>query len=154
MIRQPPSSTLFPDTPLFRSPAKSAGRGGPERHRAEGDPPEPHDGVAESLAVALDLVLAPLGEGQPETTRVGARANELDRDGRRRAVVEHGAATPARERPRRHAALHLRLVHAREPVARVEEPAGQGSVVGEKECALDVPVEPPDRVEARAYVAA
>src|SRR2546430_3565461 len=56
--------------------AKSAGGEGAGRHRAEGDPPEPHDGVAESLAVALDLVLAPLGEGQPETTRVGARANE------------------------------------------------------------------------------
>src|SRR2546422_11527761 len=46
----------------------------------------------------------------------------------------------------------FRSVHAREPVARVEEPVGQGSVVGEKECALDVPVEPPDRVEARADV--
>src|SRR5438128_2438786 len=108
--------------------------------------------MPESLAVALDLVLAPFGEGQPETASAGARADELDRDGLRRTVVEHGAPTPAPEGAGRHSPLHVCLVDARERVARVEEPVGQRTIVGQEEQALDVPVEAPDRVETRADV--
>src|SRR5207253_10204069 len=122
-----------------REAAARAGRERTEHHRAERDSAEPHDGVAERLTVAFDLVLAPLGEGQPETAPVEARADELDRQRLRRAVVEHGALAPARECPGRHTACYLRLVKARKPVARVEEPVGQGAIVGEEERAFDVP---------------
>src|SRR3712207_9596431 len=42
MIRQPPRSTLFPYTTLFRSAARAAARRRPRAHRAGGHVPERH----------------------------------------------------------------------------------------------------------------
>jgi len=65
------------------------------------------------------------------------------------AVLEAHAAAEALQGLGRHGAAHLGAVHAVDGATRVEEPRGQGAVVGEEEEAARVQVEAADRVEPR-----
>src|SRR5215470_10867389 len=84
-----------------------------ELHGTERDAAQSSDTVAERIAVALDLVLAPLRERQSQERGLPTRAEDLDVARSRGTVVEHDAAAPALERSCGHAALHLRLINPR-----------------------------------------
>lgn len=99
--------------------------------------------MTERLAVALDLVLAALAEGQPEPARPPAGAQERHTDGYRRSVVELRTLAPAPESGGGHRALDLGLVDAGDPVTGVEKAVGERSVVGQQQGPLDVDVEAP-----------
>jgi len=142
-----------------------------EADRPEGRSSQAHDAMAERLAVALDLVVAALGEGQAQAARPAPRAQQLDGERHRGTIVELRALAPPRQRRPRDAALDVGLVDPGDLVARMEQAVRQRAVVGQEEHTLDVDVEtangkephvsghqirddgPPLRILARADVA-
>src|SRR5262249_47875329 len=120
-----------------------------EAERAEADTTEPHHGMREGCAVTLDLAIAPFAEREldPRGFRPGAEESHAGRDSG--AVGQLDTATPAREVAGAHPPFHLRLVHARDLVARMEEAIGEIAVVGEEEKAFHVVVETPHGEDAR-----
>src|SRR5262249_7343766 len=120
-----------------------------EAERAEADTTEPYHRMLEGRAVTLDLAIAPFAERDldPRGLRPGAEEAHAGRDSG--AVGQHDTATPAREVAGAHPPGHLRPVHARELVARMEETIGEIAVVGEEEETFHVVVETPHRKDAR-----
>src|SRR5688572_13925283 len=108
------------DLPYRERAAVAAGQV-TERDGTEGDAAQPPHAMAERLAVALHLVLAPLGEGQPHEAAVPARADELRRQRRGGAVVEIHASTPPRQITGDDGASHFRLVDALQLVPRMQQ---------------------------------
>src|SRR5262245_33590526 len=104
--------------------------------------------MAERFAEALDLVLAPLREREPETALTRSGAPELHRERAGRAVVQSDTAPPPLEIALRDLPFHEHLVDARQRVAGMEQPVRERAVIGEEQGALDVPVQAPDRIEA------
>src|SRR5439155_17800106 len=88
----------------------------------EGHASEPQHAVAESFAVALDLVFPSLREGEMQAAPQTPPRHDVDGKRSRRAVVEFHASTPAGEIRARHAPLHIRLVDAAEPVTWMQQP--------------------------------
>ena len=108
--------------------------------------------MAERRAVALHLVLASFGEGQLEQRGVAAAMDDRHLHRTRRTVVEHDATSPALERARDDAPVDLRLVHARQSVARMQQAMRERAVVRHQQRALDVPVEATYGIEPRVDV--
>jgi len=103
--------------------------------------------MAQGLAEALHLVLAALGERQPEPALSRSGALELDLEGSGGAVVQGDTAPPAIEVAPPDAPLDLSLVDPGQRVARMEQSVRQRAVVREKQRALDVPVQASHRIE-------
>ena len=106
--------------------------------------------MPERFAVPFDLMLAALGEREPEPRRrpfPSAEPRDVERP--RGPVLQRHAAAPARHGVRGDIAGDVHLVHARHLIARVEEPMRQGAVVRQEQHAFDVGVETPDRIEPR-----
>ena len=121
----------------------------PKPQRTELDAPEAQHRMAEGLAVALDLAVAPFGERdlEPRRPRVPCpvAADEAHGARHRGPVGQRGAAPPAREILGADAPLDLNLVDARDLVARMEKAVAELAVIGEQEQALGVEVEATDR---------
>ncbi len=120
-----------------------------ETERAEGDPLERDDAVADVLEHAADLAVAPLVDPDLEQAR-------LDEVGARRsgaAVVELDAVAQRAERALGRALrVDLGAVDLLDLVARVGQALGERAVVGQQDQARAVGVEPADRVEAAVGV--
>jgi len=101
--------------------------------------------MAERLAVALDLVLAALGERQAHAARSGTGTEHVDGEGYGRAVVEPHTLTPSRQIRARDASGDVRLVDAWDLIARMQQAVSERAVVGQQEHAFDVGVETADR---------
>lgn len=69
--------------------------------------------MAEHIAVALDLMLAPFRERQSQEGGLATRAEDLDVERSRGTVVEHHAAPPPLEGAGGDAAVDFRLVDTR-----------------------------------------
>src|SRR5262245_9220188 len=104
--------------------------------------------MAQRLAVALDLAIAPLGKGdlEPRGARGGAGVDANDTDGARHRgpVGKYGPPPPAREILGPDPTLDLHLVHARDLEAGMQEAIAELAVVGEQQQALRVKVEATD----------
>ncbi len=106
--------------------------------------------MAERFAVAFDLVLAALGEGQAQTARPAPRAQHLDGERDGGTIVELHALAPPRQRRPCDAAFDVRLVDPRDLVARMEQSVRQRAVIGQEQHTLDVDVEAANGKEARS----
>ena len=104
--------------------------------------------MAQGLAEALDLVIAPFGERQTQVTLLRPHAHELDGQRPCRPVVQRDTAPPPGEVAPGDGALDAGVVDAREGVPGVEKAVREWPVVREQEHALDVPVEAADRIQA------
>ena len=135
-----------------REPTIAAARQVAEQHGPERDAAQPAHTVAQRVAVALDLVLAPLPERDSQSRGLATRGQNLDAERTRGSVVQYDAAPPSLERAGDHAALDLGFVDARQTVARVQQPVRELAVVGHEQRALDVPVESSDGIESRVDV--
>jgi len=105
--------------------------------------------MAERLAIALDLVLAALGEDQAHAARPGTGAEHVDGEGHGGAVVEPRTLTPSRQIRARDAAGDVGLVDAWDLITRMQQAVSERAVVGEQEHALDIGVETADRKQPR-----
>src|SRR3712207_8531639 len=73
MIRQPPKSTLFPYTTLFRSAPEAAGQPAPQR--APGDQPDRHLAHRAGAPHAGDAMPAVAGQQRDAVDRKSTRLN-------------------------------------------------------------------------------
>ena len=134
-------------TSAARQPAVAAEREVAEPQRAERDPLEPHDVVADRLAHPPHLPLAALVQHDLEPVR-GEPAHARRRGP---AVLElHAVAQPPQRRLAHRRAAHLGAVDARHLERRVRQAVRELAVVRQQQQAGGVGVEPPDRVEALA----